>query len=65
MIPNIVTGAGAASATPTSNFLAPNLRNPEVQEFDLQLQQAFGKGTFFALSYLGLVGRDSCPISST
>ncbi len=57
MIPNIVTGAGAASATPTSNFLAPNLRNPQVQEFDMQLQQAFGKGTFFSLSYLGSLGR--------
>ncbi len=56
-LPNIVGGGGAASAQPTSNFLAPNLRNPEVQEYDLQLQQAFGKGTFFSLSYLGSQGR--------
>jgi hypothetical protein len=56
-LPNIVGGGGAATATPTSNYLAANLRNPEVQEYDLQLQQAFGKGTFFSLSYLGSQGR--------
>jgi hypothetical protein len=55
--PDIVTGAGAAAATPSSNFLASNLRNPEVQEFDLQLQQAVGKGTVASFSYLGALGR--------
>jgi hypothetical protein len=35
--PNIFGGAGLAG-TPSSYFLAPNLRNPEVQEFDLALQ---------------------------
>ena len=55
-LPNIVAGTGAASATPTSNFLAPNLRNPEVQEYDLMLQQGIGKGTFVQLSYLGALG---------
>ena len=57
-MPNIVTGAGAASATPTSNFLASNLRNPQVQEFDLQIQQNLGKGTIFSASYLGSLGRE-------
>jgi len=56
-LPNIVTGTGAATATPSSNFLAPNLRDPEVQEFDMQVQQAVGRGTFFSLSYLGSLGR--------
>jgi hypothetical protein len=56
-LPNIVGAAGAATAVPTSNFLAANLRSPEVQEFDLQAQQAVGKGTFFAVSYLGSLGR--------
>ena len=56
-LPNIVGGTGAATATPTSNFLAANLRNPEVQEYDLELQQDLGKGTFFALTYLGSQGR--------
>jgi hypothetical protein len=58
VLPNIVGGTGAATATPTSNFLASNLRNPQVQEFDLQLQQALGRGTFFSLSYLGGLGRE-------
>ena len=57
VFPNIIGGGGTAAATPTSNFLAANLRNPEVQEYDLELQQAVGKGTFFALSYLGSLGR--------
>jgi len=56
-LPNIV-GGGTASATPTSNFLAPNLRNPEVQEYDLELQQDLGKGTLLAMSYLGSQGRE-------
>jgi hypothetical protein len=57
-LPNIVAGAGAATATPTSNFLAPNLRNPQVQEFDLMVQHDLGKGTFLAVSYLGGLGRE-------
>jgi len=56
-LPNIVTSTGAA-ATPSSTFLSANLRDPEVQEYDLELQQAFGHGTFFALSYLGGLGRE-------
>lgn len=56
-LPNIVTSTGAA-ATPSSTFLSANLREPEVQEYDLELQQAFGHGTFFALSYLGGLGRE-------
>ncbi|MBT9331780.1 TonB-dependent receptor [Paracidobacterium acidisoli] len=54
---NIETGSGAAAAKPTSNFLASNLRNPEVQEYDLSLQQQITRGTVFSLSYLGALGR--------
>jgi hypothetical protein len=57
-LPNIIGGSGTAAATPTSNFLAENLRNPQVQEYDLELQQALGRGSFFALSYLGSQGRE-------
>jgi outer membrane receptor protein involved in Fe transport len=56
-LPNIVASTGAATATPGSNFLAANLRNPQVQEYDLQIQRDLGKGTFFAVSYLGSIGR--------
>jgi hypothetical protein len=55
--PNAVSG-NTRSITPTSYFLASNLRNPEVQEYDLMLQQAVGRGTFFQLSYLGALGRE-------
>jgi len=55
--PNIV-GSGGTVATPTSYFLASNLQNPMVHEFDLQVQQQFGRGTVFSLSYLGALGRE-------
>jgi hypothetical protein len=54
--PNIEAG-GATTAKPSSYFFAPNLRLPEVQEFDLQIQQEFPKQTFFSISYLGDLGR--------
>lgn len=57
-LPNIVTTVGAAAATPSSFFLAKNLQNPQVQEYDLLLQQEFGRGTVFALSYIGSLGRE-------
>lgn len=51
--------ASNSNALPDSSyFFAPNLRDPEVQEFDLALQQAVGKGTLFQLSYIGALGRE-------
>jgi hypothetical protein len=58
LLPNIESGTGAASATPTSNFLAANLRNPQVQEFDLMLQRGIGKGTVVSATYMGALGRE-------
>jgi hypothetical protein len=55
--PNVLT-AGTSSASPTSYFLSPTLRDPEVQEYDLMIQQGIGKGTFLQLSYLGALGRE-------
>jgi Carboxypeptidase regulatory-like domain/TonB-dependent Receptor Plug Domain len=55
---NIFTGTGAASSTPNSYFFASNLQNPQIHEFDLQVQQEIGRGTVFALSYLGALGRE-------
>jgi hypothetical protein len=56
-LPNIFGGAGLAG-TPSSYFLASNLRNPEVQEFDLALQHQMSHGTALQLSYLGGLGRE-------
>jgi hypothetical protein len=50
--------AGGAASKPSSFFLAPNLQNPQVHEFDLQLQQQLGKGTIMQVSYLGSLGRE-------
>ncbi len=47
-----------SSAKPAGFFRAPNLQNPQVMEFDLQVQQEFGRGTFFQVSYLGALGRE-------
>jgi len=55
--PNIVAGSGVAG-TPSSYFLAANLRNPEVQEFDLAVQHQTAHGTAIQLSYLGSLGRE-------
>jgi Carboxypeptidase regulatory-like domain/TonB-dependent Receptor Plug Domain len=57
LLPNIIGTTGAAPK-PSSYFLAPNLQNPMVHEFDLMVQQAIGRGTVFQISYLGALGRD-------
>lgn len=49
--------SGSSTAKPTSYFFASNLKLPEAQEFDLQIQQAIGHGTFVSGSYLGSLGR--------
>jgi len=38
--------------------MANNLKLPDVQEFDLQVQQSIGRGTVFSLGYLGTLGRE-------
>ncbi len=39
-------------------FRAPNLQNPQVMQYDLQVQQEIGHGTFAQVSYLGSLGRE-------
>ncbi len=57
--PSILTASSAAaSGKPNSYFEAPNLKMPEVQEFDLSVQQEVGKGSVLQLSYLGALGRE-------
>jgi hypothetical protein len=46
------------SAVPSAYFLAANLQNPQIHEFDLQLQQQLGHGTVAQVSYLGALGRE-------
>ncbi len=65
VFPNIVpTNSSGGPAIPGSTaapgvyFLSNNLQNPQVHEFDLQVQQAFGRGTVFSVSYLGALGRE-------
>ena len=55
--PNIFA-SGASTAKPASYFFSKNLKLPEVQEFDLQIQQALGHQTFLSVSYLGSLGRE-------
>jgi hypothetical protein len=56
MLPNLYTST-TTPPTPAVVFLAPNLQNPQVHEFDMVLQQELGKGTVFSVSYLGALGR--------
>jgi hypothetical protein len=55
-MPNIM--ATGSAPTPSSYYLASNLQNPQVHEFDLILQQQVGRGTVFSVSYLGALGRE-------
>ncbi|WP_158793360.1 carboxypeptidase-like regulatory domain-containing protein [Granulicella sp. L60] len=55
--PNIVGSTGAAP-TPSSYYLASNLQNPMVHEFDLQIQQDLGRNTVFQVYYMGALGRE-------
>ena len=50
--------AGGAGSKPSSTFLAPNLQNPLVEEFNLQVQQQLGKGTVFQVGYMGALARE-------
>ena len=54
--PNVFTTGAAAK--PTSYFMAPNMREPAVQEFDLMVQHSLGHGTYIQGSYLGALGRE-------
>lgn len=56
VFPNII--ASATPPTPSSYYLARNLQNPMVHEFDLVVQQQMGRGTVFSVSYLGALGRE-------
>jgi Carboxypeptidase regulatory-like domain/TonB-dependent Receptor Plug Domain len=55
--PNPVTTTGAAPK-PSSYYLASNLQNPLVYEYDLMVQQEIGTGNIFQVSYLGALGRE-------
>ena len=50
--------AAQEKATPQGYFRAANLQNPQVMEYDLQLQQQFAHSTFVQVSYLGAQGRE-------
>ena len=63
VFPTVITSATTASCTPgsascpASYFMSPNLKLPEVHEYDLLVQQDFSHGTVFSVSYLGGLGR--------
>jgi len=54
--PSVLSTGGAAK--PASYFMASNMRNPAVQEYDLMVQHSIGKGTYLQASYLGALGRE-------
>jgi hypothetical protein len=56
MLPNIYNST-TNPPTPAVVFLAKNLQNPQVHEFDMVFQQEIGKGTVVSASYLGSMGR--------
>jgi hypothetical protein len=53
-----LTSGGAAPAAPSVYFFDKHMQNPQVQEFDLIVQQDLGKTAIFNVSYLGSLGRE-------
>ena len=59
LFPNLIpTSLLTSGAKPSAYFRAANLQNPEIQEFDLNIQQSLGHGTALQVSYLGGLGRE-------
>jgi hypothetical protein len=58
MLPYLFSGTTTTAPTPAVLFLANNLQNPMVHEYDLALQQELSHGTVFSLSYLAALGRE-------
>jgi hypothetical protein len=52
-----IMSTGSTTAKPSTYFFSPNLKLPEVSEYDLLVQQGIGKGTVVSVSYLGSGGR--------
>ena len=50
--------SSGSGSKPSSFYLASNLQNPQVDEFDLQVQQQLGEGTVLQVSYMGALGRE-------
>lgn len=44
--------------TPGVDYFASNFKNPEVNEFDLTVQQQVGTGTFLSVDYMGALARE-------
>jgi hypothetical protein len=58
IIPPTCPATPSTCAKPTSYYMASNLRNPQVQEFDVMVQHHLGHGTYIQGSYLGALGRE-------
>jgi outer membrane receptor protein involved in Fe transport len=56
VFPQIIPGG--SFPTPGVDFYARNFKNPEVNEFDLTVQQELGKGTFLSVDYMGALARE-------
>ncbi len=55
---NLSASGAAAQAAPSAYFFDKHVQNPQVQEFDLILQQNLGKTAVLNVSYLGGLGRE-------
>ncbi len=56
VFPNVIGTANPPK--PASYYLASNLQNPMVHEFDMIVQQEINRGTILSVSYLGALGRE-------
>ncbi|HSU19550.1 MAG TPA: TonB-dependent receptor [Acidobacteriaceae bacterium] len=56
--PALSASSGSAPAAPSAYFFDKHFQNPQVNEFDLILQQDLGKTAVLNVSYLGGLGRE-------
>jgi outer membrane receptor protein involved in Fe transport len=56
VFPQIIPGG--SFPTPGVDFFASNFKNPEVNEFDLTVQQQIGRSTFVSVDYMGALARE-------
>jgi hypothetical protein len=56
--PNLIASGPCSSTTPNVAFLDSNMRNPQVDETDLALEQDLGHNTTLSITYMGSFGHD-------
>jgi outer membrane receptor protein involved in Fe transport len=58
IFPAILTATPPPGTGPAATFFDSNFQNPQIHQFDLNLERDLGYGTVLTVSYLGSLGRE-------